>query len=153
GDMFRATDTGTVPNQAAFRTQHTVPGIHQPETPGQATEDAVLDVPLLSTVLFNAVTDSWFAISSGFGTTDFPEFTRPSDRFLEPATYFNVTHDYMVSSTFAFRLAGTEFKREYCALSRRSVLPPVQPNQLTAEPFALNRPPRRDEPWSTEVSL
>jgi hypothetical protein len=59
----------------------------------------------------------------------------------------------MVSSTFAFGLAGTQFKREYCALSRRSVLPPVQPNQLTPEPFALNRPPRRDDPWSTEVSL
>jgi hypothetical protein len=33
GDMFHATDTGTLPNQAAFRTQHTVPGIHQPGVP------------------------------------------------------------------------------------------------------------------------
>ena len=153
-DMFRAVDTGTLPSQAAFHTLETMPGISQPEFPGQATADAVMDVPLLAAVLLNAATDPWFALASGFGTTDFPEFMRRSERFLEPAGYFNVSHDYMVSGTFLLRLpAGAEVTREYCALSHHSAFPPVAPGQLTAEPYALNRPPQRDAPWSTEVSL
>jgi hypothetical protein len=152
--MFQATDSGAAPTQAAFRSLETMPGIRQPEFPGQVTEDAVMSVPLLATVLLNAVTDPWFALSSGFGTTDFPEFLRPSERFLEPATYFNVGHDYMVVSTFTFRAFGAiEFKREHCALSHRSAFPTVQPAQLTAEAFGLNRPTRRDDPWSEEISL
>jgi hypothetical protein len=153
-EMFQATDTVAVPTQAAFRSLETIPGIRQPEFPGQVSEDAVMNVPLLATVLINAVTDTWFALSSGFGTTDFPEFVRPSERFLEPATYFNVSHDYMVVSTFTFRTFGSiEFKREHCALSHRSAFPTMQPAQLSAEPFGLNRPPRRDDPWSQEISL
>jgi hypothetical protein len=153
-EMFQATDTGAVPTQAAFRSLEPMPGIRQPEFPGQVTEDAVMNVPLLATVLLNAVTDPWFALSSGFGTTDFPEFLRPSEKLLEPATYFNVSHDYMVASTFTFRSFGSiEFKREHCALSHRSAFPTVQPGQLTAASFGLNRPPRRDDPWSEEISL
>ncbi|MDQ3808754.1 MAG: hypothetical protein M3336_00515 [Chloroflexota bacterium] len=153
-DMFRAVDTRAVANQAAFRALETVPGVRQPEVPGQATEDALMTVPLLASVLLNAVTDPWFALASGFGTTDFPEFLARSERFVEPASYFNVSHDYMVSSTFTFRLFDTlEFKREHCALSHRSAFPPVPPGQLAAAPFALNRPPQRDDPWSAEVSL
>lgn len=152
-EMFRATDSGAVPTQAAFRLLEPMPGIRQPEFPGQVTEDAVMNVPLLATVLLNAATDPWFALSSGFGTTDFPEFVRPSERFIEPATYFNVRHDYMVASTFTFRNFGFEFKREHCALSHRSAFPTVKPAQLSAETFALNRPPHRDDPWSEEISL
>jgi hypothetical protein len=152
--MFQATDSGAVPTQAAFRSLVPMPGIRQPEFPGQVTDDAIMDVPLLATVLLNAVTDPWFALTSGFGTTDLPEFLRPSERFLEPATYFNVSHDYMVASTFTFRTFNAiEFKRDHCALSHRSAFPPLQPSQLSAEAFALNRPPRRDDPWSEEISL
>ena len=152
--MFQATDSGAVPTQAAFRSLEPMPGIRQPEFPGQITEDAVMNVPLLATVLLNAVTDPWFALSSGFGTTDFPGSVGLNLRFLEPATYFNVSHDYMVSSTFTFRTFGSiEFKREHCALSHRSAFPTVPPVQLTAESFALNRPPRRDDAWSEEISL
>lgn len=153
-EMFQATDSGAVLTQAAFRSLEPMPGIRQPEFPGQVTEDAVMNLPLLATVLLNAVTDPWFALSSGFGTTDIPEFVRSSERFIEPATYFNVSHDYMVASTFTFRTFGSNgFKREHCALSHRSAFPTVKPAQLTAEPFALNRPPRRDDPWSEEISL
>ena len=131
-----------------------MPGIRQPEFPGQVTEDAVMNVPLLATVLLNAVTDPWFALSSGFGTTDFPEFVRPSERFLEPATYFNVSHDYMVASTFTFRMFGAiEFKREHCALSHRSAFPTVQPGTADRRavrpqsPAAARRSVvRRDQP-------
>jgi hypothetical protein len=153
GEMLKAVDNGTVDNQALFRTLETVPGIRQPEFPGQATADAVMDVPLLATVLVNAVTDPWFALASGFGTTDFPEFIEPSERVVEPDTYFNVSHDYMVSAEFRFRVFGIEFKREHGALSHRSAFPPVQPGQLDAADHALNRPPQRDDPWSAEVGL
>lgn len=151
--MLRAVDDSTVNNQAAFRQFETIPGVGQPEFPGQATDDAVIDVPLLATVLLNAVTDTWFALSSGFGTTDFPEPMPPSDRTIEPVSYFDVSHDYMVSAQFVFRLLGVELKREHCALSHRSSFPPVQPAHLVAAPHSLNRPPHRDDPWSAEVAL
>ena len=151
--MFRAVDKGTVKNQAAFRTLEIMPGVHQPDFPGQATEEATMNVPLLSTVLLNAFTDPWFALSSGFGTTDFPEFLPRSGRFIEPDVYFNVSHDYMVSAKFFFRIFGLQFTREHCALSHRSAFEPLRPTGLEAVPFALNRPPRRDDPWTTEISL
>jgi hypothetical protein len=153
GEMLKAVDNGTVDNQALFRTLETIPGIRQPEFPGRATEDAVMDLPLLASVLLNAVTDPWFALASGFGTTDFPEFIEPSERVVEPDTYFNVSHDYMVSAEFRFRVFGIEFKREHAALSHRSAFPPVQPGQLAVGQHALNRPSQRDDPWSAEVAL
>ena len=150
--MFQAVDSGQVNSQAEFHTFEVIPGIQQPGTPGPVTEDATLDVALLASVLLNAVTDPWFALSSGFGTTDFPEFMNPL-RFIEPETYFNVSHDYKVSAKFTFRMLGFEFSRELSALSHRSAFPTLAPTQLEASPFSLNRPPLRDDPWSAEISL
>jgi hypothetical protein len=152
GEMFRAVDTGAVPNQAAFRSLETMPGLRQPGSP-QVTPDATMDMPLLATVLLNAVTDPWFSLVCGFGTADFPEFLEPSERFLEPEGYFDISHDYMVRAEFRFRLFGVEFKREHFALSHRSPFPTLQPAQLQAALHAVNRPPRRDDPWSAEVAV
>lgn len=153
GEMFEAVDSGAVDSQAAFRTLETMPGVHQPGSPGAVTDNATMNVPLLSTVLLNAVTDPWFALSSGFGTTDFPDFLERSGRFIEPDIYFNVNYDYMVSAKFAFRLLGVDFSRELCALSHRSMFLPLRPQLLEASTYALNRPARRDDPWSAEISL
>ena len=153
-EMLRAVDSGAASTQADFRTSVTMPGIRQPEFPNTVTADATMNVPLLATVLLNAVTDSWFALASGFGATDFPEFVPASERFLEPATYFNVSHDYMVSTEFIFRLFDAfEFKAEHCALSHRSSFPPVPPGALASAVFAQNRPAQRDDPWSAEIAL
>ena len=152
-EMFEAVDSGAVDSQAAFRILETMPGIHQPESPGPVTSNATMNVPLLSTVLLNAVTDPWFALSSGFGTTDFPDFLRRSGRFIEPDIYFNVNYDYMVSAKFTFRLLGGDFSRELCALSHRSMFLPLRPQQLEASTYALNRPAHRDDTWSAEISL
>src|SRR3712207_5157044 len=96
---------------------------------------------------------SWFSLASGFGAADFPEFLEPSERFLEPEGYFDISHDYMVRAEFRFRHFGFEFKREHWALSHRSPFPTQQPAQLQAAVHALNRPPRRDDPWSVEVGV
>ena len=158
GKMLKAVDDGAVHSQADFILEETVPGIHQPEFPGQSTPDATLNMPLLVTILINAFTDPWFALASGFGTTDFPASVPPPDKFLEPPSYFHVSHDYMVTSTFRFRFEGEVFtdptyKEEYCALSHKSVFPPLPVNNLTATTFSLNSPPHRDEPWSVEGAL
>ena len=92
GEMFRAVDTGAAPSQAAYRSLETVPGLGQPGSP-QVTPDATMEMPLLATVLLNAVTDPWFSLTAGFGTMDFPEFLELSERFIEPAGYFDVSHD------------------------------------------------------------
>jgi len=153
-EMLRGVDSRAAGTQADFRTDVKMPGIRQPEFPDKITADATMNVPLLATVLLNAVTDSWFALASGFGTTDFPEFLPASERFLEPASYFHMSHDYMVSATFAFRVFDAfEFKAEHCALSHRSVFPTIKPGELSSEIYAQNRPARRDDPWSTEIAL
>jgi hypothetical protein len=153
-EMLRAVDTGAAGSQGDYRADVTMPGIRQPEFPSKITADATMNIPVLATVLLNAVTDSWFALASGFGSNDFPEFMPASERFLEPATYFHVSHDYMVSAPFIFRMFDTfEFKAEHCALSHRSVLPPIKPGGLAAAVYAQNRPPQRDNAWSAEVAL
>jgi hypothetical protein len=158
GKMFKAVDDGEVHEQADFRATETVPGIHQPEFPGQATPDATIDMPLLATVLINVITDPWFSLASGFGATDFPLLTQRSERFIEPPSYFNVSHDYMVTSKFVFRFEGEvftdpEYTEEYCALSHKSVVPTLPVTGLESSVFSLNRPPHRDEPWSVEGAL
>ncbi len=158
GKMLKAVDDGDVHSQADFILEETVPGIHQPEFPGQSTPDATLNMPLLVTVLINAFTDPWFALASGFGVTDFPASVNPADRVLEPPSYFHVSHDYRVTSTFRFRFEGEVFtdptyKEEYCALSHKSVFPPLPVTGLSGSVFSLNRPPHRDEPWSVEGAL
>ena len=158
GAMFEAVDNGNVHAQSDFRVKETIPGIHQPEFPSQITDDATMDLPLLATFLINAITDSWFALSSGFGSTDFPGYLHPTERILEPLSYFYVTHDYMVTSTFRFRYEGEVFTdpmydEEYCALSHKSLVPTLPASGLTGSVFSLNRPPQRDEPWSVEASL
>lgn len=153
-EMLKAVDSGAASTQADFRTDVTMPGIRQPEFPNKVTADATMNVPLLATVLLNAVTDSWFALASGFGATDFPEFVPASERFLEPATYFSISHDYMVSATFIFKLFDTfEHKEEHCALSHRSAFPPIPPGGLASTVYAQNRPAHRDDPWSAEIAL
>lgn len=158
GKMFKAVDSGDVHAQSDFRAKEIVPGIHQPEFPGQTTPDATVDLPLLATILINAFTDSWFALASGFGATDFPLLTGRADRMLEPASYFNISHDYMVTSKFVFRFDGEvftdpEYAEEYCALSHKSILTTLAVTGLVSSIFSLNRPPRRDDPWSVEGSL
>ena len=152
--MLRAVDTRAASSQGDYRTDVKMPGIRQPEFPNKITADATMNLPLLATVLLNAVTDPWFALAAGFGTTDFPEFLPASERVLEPATYFHVSHDYMISSQFIFRLFDTfEFKAEHCALSHRSAFPTIPPGGLSAALHAQNRPPQRDDAWSAEVAL
>lgn len=158
GNMLKAVDNGDVHAQSDFLVNETIPGIGQPEFPDSKTPDAVISLPLLATVLINAVTDPWFALASGFGTTDFPLLARQSDRFVEPVSYFHVSHDYMVTSKFNFRYDGEVFidpvySEEYYALSHKSILPPLPPNNLVSSMISLNRPPHRDDPWSVEGAL
>ncbi len=75
--MFKAVDDGDIHAQAEFRVKEQMPGIHQPEFPDKVTPDATMDVLLLTTVLINTYTDPWFALTSGFGSTDFPSTTWP----------------------------------------------------------------------------
>ena len=151
-EMLAAVDGGDPATQALFRSDIVIPGIHQPDFPDHATPDATVNVPLLVTIVLNAVTDPWFALTSGFGTTDFPELLSAAF-FVEPVSYFHVSHDYMVSAKFVFRLLGFEFSAEHFALSHRSVLPTLPASGLAAAEFALDRPPRRDDPWSIDAAL
>ena len=157
-NMFNDVDQGQVHAQSDFRVIETIPGIHQPEFPSQATPDATVDLPLLSTFLINAITDPWLALASGFGTTDFPFVGTKLDRTLEPISYFQVSHDYMITSTFKFRFEGEVFtdptyKEDYCALSHKSILPTIPPTGLESSIYSLNRPPERDAQWSAEVAI
>ncbi|MEN8202286.1 MAG: hypothetical protein ABFS28_06800 [Bacteroidota bacterium] len=152
--MLKAVDTHSVSSQQDFITGLTGKGIHQPEFPDQATADVDFDMPLLATFLLNSSSDPWFALTSGFGTTDFPEFIKPNGRFLEPKSYFNVSHDYMVSSIFHSHFLNTfEIIQEWCTLSHRSPLPTFGATGLGSEVHVQNRPPDRDDPYSVEIAL
>ena len=85
-EMLRAVDSQAAGSQGEYRTDVKMPGIRQPEFPNKITADATMNIPLLATVLLNAVTDSWFALASGFGTSDFPEFL-PGIRALSGASH------------------------------------------------------------------
>jgi hypothetical protein len=149
-EMLAAVDPSSF-EKAQIHYRHSLPtkGFGQPGT-GISSEPGEAMLAVSPLVLLSAATDSWTALSLGFGTTTFSPRWNEDTNAAEPKRLLRPTFDYMVSATYHLPFG---FKTNLAAIASLSRTLPVAPLAFTAQRYHRHRPFLRDASYGEDAEL
>lgn len=151
--LENSTDSSPGHEQAAYFEAVAIPGIKQSNVPGATPDPAqatTVTLPVVGVGMLAASTDSYAAVSLGYGTTDIPP---PSTVVADPPTVHpavdsGLAYDYMVTAPFI----STLFSITLAALSAGQ--PPVEPPASLQAAVTQTYPPvQRNQPAPVSIRV
>lgn len=155
--LDNSTDTDPAKQQSAYVETVTVPGIKQSNVPGATANPAQTTqaaLPIVGVGMLAASTDSYAAVSLGYGTVDIPphpEVASPAAAApptVHPTVDAGLAYDYMVTAPFTFPF----FSITLAALSAGQA-PVEAPASLQAVVKQTYPPIQRNQPAPASIQV